>query len=367
MKNEGKDVVNFGSGEPDFDTPEFIKSKATAAIKNGFTKYTPTAGTRQLKEAICAKLKRDNGLNYEPSSIIASNGAKHSIFNTLFALVEEDEEVIIPSPYWVSYPQMVYLCNAKPRIIETKQVDNFKIAAYKLKQNINPKTKVLILNTPNNPTGAVYSLSELQEIAKVCVEKNIFVIADEIYEKLIYDDSGHISIAGLNKEIYNRTITVNGLSKSHAMTGWRIGYLAGPAEIVKEIAKIQDHTTSCPSSISQEAALAAIAEDDGFSKKMRQEFRRRRDYLIERLKELKQLDFIVPRATFYLFCNIKKTGLNSTEFVQRLLNEQSVLLTPGIAFGDHDYVRFSFATSMGQIEKGMDRIEQWLRQLQRKS
>lgn len=361
LKAEGKEVINFGAGEPDFDTPDYIKEKAIQAIKSGFTKYTPTTGIPELKNCICQKLKKDNQLQYSPEQIIVSCGAKHSIFNTLLSLVNPKDEVIIPNPFWVSYPEMVSICEAKTRLIETKPENKFKIEADELKKAINSKTKLLILNTPSNPCGSVYLRKDLEEIAKVCVSKKIFVVSDEIYEKIIYDNLKHTSIASLGEDIYNLTITINGLSKSYSMTGWRIGYLAAPKELVEIIRKIQDHSTSNPTSISQKAAVAAISSGDDFSVKMCAEFQKRRDYIISRLDKIKKLSYINPEGAFYIFCDISKTGIKSLDFSKHLLEEKLVAVIPGLSFGRDDYIRISFAASLSQIEEGMDRLEEWLR------
>ncbi|MBP7217171.1 MAG: pyridoxal phosphate-dependent aminotransferase [Candidatus Omnitrophica bacterium] len=287
LKSEGKDVVSFAAGEPDFDTPDFIKQAAIEAINAGFTKYTPTTGTPELKKLICEKFKKDNALEYAPSQIVVSCGAKHSIFNILLALVNQGDEVLIPSPYWVSYPEMVNVCLGVPRFINTSADNNFKITAQALTQAITPRTKVLILNSPSNPTGCVYSHEELQAIADICVKHAILVISDEIYEKIIFDGLKHVSIASLNKKIYDLTVTVNGLSKSFSMTGWRIGYLGGPQDIVNAISNLQDHSTSNPTSISQQAGVAALSASDEFALKIKATFQERRDVLIKRLKQIK--------------------------------------------------------------------------------
>ena len=363
LKSAGFDIVNFAAGEPDFDTPDFIKEAAIAAIKSGFTKYTPTSGTAELKKLICQKFKKDNSLDYTPDQIIVSNGAKHSIYNALMVLLNRSDEVLIPSPYWVSYPEMANLCEATPRFIKTTAANNFKITAKDLSKHITLKTKILILNSPANPTGAVYNKAELAGIAKICVEKNIFVISDEIYEKIIFDGVKHESIASVNKEIYNLTITVNGLSKSHSMTGWRIGYLGAPPDVAAAISNLQDHSTSNPNSIAQKAAEAALSAPDDFSNKLCQEFSKRRDYLAARIRLIKELDFCLPQGAFYMFCNISKTGLDAMTFAKRLLDEEYVSLIPGSAFGSDDYVRISFATSLDELQKGMDRIEKWVAKL----
>ncbi|MCX5703263.1 MAG: pyridoxal phosphate-dependent aminotransferase [Candidatus Omnitrophica bacterium] len=363
LKSEGKDIVNLAAGEPDFDTPDFIKDAAIQAIKSGFTKYTPTTGIPELKKLICEKFKKDNSIDYEPSQIVVSCGAKHSIFNALLVLADRKDEVLIPSPYWVSYPEMVNLCEGIPRFIETDPKNNFKISIKDLQNNINPKTKVLILNSPSNPTGCVYARAELSQIASICVRKNIFVISDEIYEKLIYDGSKHISIASFNKEIKDLTVTINGLSKSYSMTGWRIGYLGAPAAIAEAIARLQDHSTSNPTSISQKAGCAALSAPDDFSNKICQEFQKRRDYCLARLKGMEKIVPNLPQGAFYIFCDISKTKLDSLTFSNRLLDETYLSLIPGQGFGRDDYVRISFATDLKQLEKGMDRLAQWLNKL----
>jgi len=363
LKSEGKDVITLAAGEPDFDTPDFIKNAAIESLKQGFTKYTPTTGTPELKQAVSEKFKKDNGLEYSPDQVVVSCGAKHSIFNTLMVLVEKGDEVIMPSPFWVSYPEMVNLCEAKPVFIKTVAENSFKITPKELEKYIYPKTKVLILNSPSNPVGCVYNKEELEEIASICVSKKIFIISDEIYEKIIFDNLKHYSIASFNKDIYDLTITVNGLSKSHSMTGWRIGYLGGPPDIIDAISKLQDHSTSNPNSIAQKAALAALNASDDFAHKMCAEFQKRRDYIMSRITRIKKMGFVKPEGAFYIFCNIAKTKLNSVTFATRLLNEMLVALIPGDSFGRDDYVRISFATSLEQLEKGMDRIEEWVNKL----
>lgn len=363
LKAEGVDVVSLAAGEPDFDTPDFIKDAAIEAIKSGFTKYTPTTGILELKNAICEKFKKDNSLEYNPNQIVVSCGAKHSIFNTLFVLINKTDEVLIPSPYWVSYPEMVWLCEGTPRFIPTLPQDKFKVKINEIEKYISAKTKVLILNSPSNPTGCVYTKDELKEIAKICVAKKIFVISDEIYEKIIFDPAKHISIASSSKEIFDLTITINGLSKSHSMTGWRIGYLAGPADIIENISKFQDHSTSNPASISQKAALAALKAGDDFSKSMACEFQKRRDYCYSRLKAIKKINPVFPEGAFYIFSDISKTKLDSLTFAERLLDQALVAVIPGDSFGRNDFIRISFATNLEQLKKGMDRIEEWVNKL----
>lgn len=363
LKSEGRDIVNFAAGEPDFDTPDFVKAAAVSAINSGFTKYTPTTGIPELKKLICQKFEKDNSLEYAPEQIVVSNGAKHSIYNALMVLLNRHDEVLIPLPYWVSYPEMVNLCEGSARFIKTKAEDNFKISAKDLRRNISPKSKVLILNSPSNPCGAVYSRGELLELAAVCVEKNIFIISDEIYEKIIFDGLKHESIAGFNKDVYNLTVTVNGLSKSHSMTGWRIGYLGAPGDVANAISKLQDHSTSNPNSIAQKAAVAALSAPEDFTRKLCQEFQKRRDYLAGRLKGIQKLSFYLPQGAFYMFCDISKTGLDSMSFAERLLEEEYVSVIPANCFGIDDFIRISFAASMEELQKGMDRIEKWVEKL----
>lgn len=364
MVKEGKDVVAFGAGEPDFDTPEPIKAGAIKAIQEGFTKYTPTSGIPELKDLISQKLKKDNGLNYPASSIVVSCGAKHSLYNTLQVLVEDGDEVLIPVPFWVSYPEMVKLAEAKPVYVQTSASEDFKVDANKLKKNLTQKTKLLILNSPSNPCGVVYRREELEEIADFCVKNNIYCISDEIYEKIIFDGLKHVSIASLSERIKKLTVTVNGFSKSYSMTGWRLGYLAAQAQISNAISNLQDHSTSNPASISQKAALAAFSLKEDYFDEIRKKFQERRDYIIERLDKMK--DFIgykKPEGAFYIFCSIKKTKMDSFTFAKRLLEEEHVALIPGAPFGCDDYVRISFATSMEKIEKGLDRIENFLKKI----
>ncbi len=363
LKAEGKDIVTLAAGEPDFDTPDFVKDAGVAAIKAGFTKYTPTTGIPELKKLISNKFKTDNHLEYAPEQIIVSSGAKQCIFNTLMVLLNPGDDALLPMPYWVSYPEMVNLCCANPRFIKTSRENNFKITPASLLKHISPKTKVLILNSPSNPAGSVYSRAELEEIAKICVEQNIFVISDEIYEKIIFDGAKHISIGSFNKDIYDLTITVNGLSKSYSMTGWRIGYMGAPLDIASAVSNLQDHTTSNPNSIAQKAAVAALSAPADFTNKMCAEFAQKRDYLILRLKSMPKIGYTLPLGAFYVFCDISKTGLDSATFASRLLEETYVALIPGNGFGMDDYVRISFATSMEQLAKGMDRLESWLSEL----
>ncbi|MBU0634598.1 MAG: pyridoxal phosphate-dependent aminotransferase [Candidatus Omnitrophica bacterium] len=363
LKKSGVDVVSFGAGEPDFDTPQYIKDAAVCALQQGMTKYTPSTGTAALKEAIIGKLERDNLLHYRPEQIVVSCGAKHALYSIFQVLCERGDEVIIPAPYWVSYPEMVKVAEATPVFVGTGEKDGFKITPKKLQAALTKKTKAVIINSPSNPTGAVYTKEELLEIARIAAKEDIFVISDEIYEKLIYGDARHYSIAGLDKEVYKRTFTVNGLSKAYSMTGWRIGYLAGPKEPVEKISNLQDHSTSCPNSIAQAAAVTALEGPDDFVNKMRDEFLKRRDYLVERISNMKNMSVFCPQGAFYAFSNISRVGLDSVTFAARLLDEARVAVVPGVGFGDDKYIRLSFATSMEQITKGLDRIEEWVRKL----
>ena len=363
LKRSGVDIVSFGAGEPDFDTPQHIKAKAIAAINDGFTKYTPSTGTPQLKNAIIEKFKKDNNLHYEPSQIVVSNGAKHSLYSILQVICDKDDEVIIPVPYWVSYPQMVKVAQGKPVYVKTQEKNRFKMTPEQFEKAVKKKTKAVIINSPSNPTGCVYTREELARLAEIAVNYGIYVISDEIYEKLIYDGKEHVSIASLDEKMYSLTFTVNGMSKAYSMTGWRIGYLAGPKEAVAKISNLQDHSTSCPNSIAQAAALAALEEGDDCIVKMRTEFQKRRDYIYERVNALDKISAIKPEGAFYIFCNISQTKLSSLDFAQRLLDEAQVAVIPGSGFGDDKFIRLSFATSLEQITLGLDRIEQWVKKI----
>ena len=360
MAKEGIDVVSFAAGEPDFDTPDFIKQAAIKAINEGFTKYTPSSGMLELREAISRKFKQDNNLDYSPEQIVVSNGAKHSLYNIFQALCEQGDEVIIPAPYWLSYPAMVNMSEAKSVFVQTSARNNFKITEKDLAAKITKKTKCLILNSPSNPTGSLYEKSELEVIACLAVKHNFFVISDEIYEKLIYGNKKYTSIASLGKDIYGLTITVNGVSKSYSMTGWRIGYAAGPLEVIKAIANVQSHATSNPASISQKAALAALAGDQKFIEGMKKEFEKRRDFMVSRINKMKNISCTMPDGAFYVFCDISKLKEGSAKIANRLLEEAKIAVIPGEPFGADSFIRLSFATSMENIKKGMDRLEGWL-------
>lgn len=366
LKAQGIDVINFGVGEPDFDTPENIKEAAIKAIRDGFTKYTPVGGTDELKAAIIEKLEKDNGLKYEKNEIIVSCGAKHSLYNIASALFDNGDEIVIPAPYWVSYPDQVLLNNAVPVIIKTDEKDSFKITPELLKANLSKKTKALILNSPSNPTGVAYDRKSLEAIAEIAIKNDFYIVSDEIYEKLIYDGFEHVSIALLGDEIKQRTIVVNGLSKSYAMTGWRIGFSAGAKEIINAMTNIQSQSTSNPTSIAQKAAVEALTGVQDFIPKMVSEFDKRRQYMYERLNKINGITCIRPVGAFYAFPNVSsyygkafnaKTIKSSFDLSSYLLDKAKVAVVPGGAFGDDRYIRLSYATSMNNIQKGLDRIE----------
>jgi aspartate aminotransferase len=371
MKQQGIDVVSFTVGEPDFNTPEHIAAAGIEAIREGFTRYTPAAGIPELKEAICLKLKRDNGLQYDPADVVVSNGAKHSIYNVLQALIDEGDEVIVPAPYWVSYTEMVKLNGGSPVIVSTKAGDDFKLRPEQLKAHINDRTKAIFINSPNNPTGAVYSQTELEDLAEILVPRGIVIISDEVYEKLLYDGAKFTSVAALGPEVKEHTVTINGVSKTYAMTGWRIGYAAAPTALAKAMANIQSHATSNPNAIAQKAAVVALTGDQTPVKKMLAEFTRRREQMIAEINAIPGLSCRKPEGAFYIFahvasffgktiCGRKING--SVDLAEVLLTEGHVALVPGAAFGDDNYVRFSYATSLDAIEKGMARVKDVLAQ-----
>ena len=361
MLAAGQDVCGFGAGEPDFDTPEHIKAAAISALEGGFTKYTPSSGVPELRQAIADKFKADNGLNYKPGQIIVSNGAKHSCYNAILATCQPGDEVLIPSPYWLSYPEMVRLAGAEPVFVPTTEENGWKMTAADFENAMTPRTKMVIINSPGNPTGAVYTREELEAIAEVAAEEEILILSDEIYEKLIYDDAEHISIGSLSPEAHELTITVNGFSKAYAMTGWRLGYLGAPDAIAKAIDSIQSHSTSNPCSFAQRGALAAITGDQQSVSDMRDEFNVRRDYMFDRLSKIPNVTVAKPSGAFYMLVNIGKLGLNSTNFSDRLLSKASVAVVPGIAFGDDRTIRLSYATSLDVIKRGLDRFEDFCR------
>src|SRR3954467_876894 len=363
MKAEGIDVCGFGAGEPDFDTPEHIKRAAIEALEAGFTKYTPNAGIPELRQAIADKLQTDNQLTYRASQIIVSNGAKHACYNAILATCQPGDEVVIPSPYWVSYPDMVRLAGAEPVIVPTTERGGWKMRAEDFENAMTPRTKMLILNSPCNPTGAVYTREEMEKIVEVAAEEDIYILSDEIYEKLVYDDAAHVSIASLSKEAYDLTITVNGFSKSYAMTGWRLGYLAAPEAVAKAVDNIQSHSTSHPVSFAQRGAIAALKGDQQPLADMRDEFNLRRGYMYDRLTKIPNVTAVKPEGAFYVLVNISQLGLSSQNFADRLLSKANVAVIPGIAFGDDRTIRLSYATSIDIIKKGIDRFQDFCRTL----
>ncbi len=371
LKSEGRDVVAFGAGEPDFDTPDFIKDAAIEAIHKGLTKYTPASGTQELKAAVCEKLKRDNNLEYKPSEIIVSNGAKHSLYNIFRVLLNAGDEVIIPSPFWLSYPEMVTFSGGVSVFVETKHTD-FKMTPEAFEAAITPKTKALIINSPSNPNGAVYSFDELKAIAEIAIKYNITMISDEIYEELIYDNAIHYSIANVSEEAKQNTILVNGMSKAFAMTGWRIGYAAAPEYVIKALTSFQSHAASNPNSIAQYASAVALRREKTFMDEMRGEFEARRNLICELINAVDGLSCKKPGGAFYVMMNIseiigKKCGDTvidgSYAFTEALLENANVAVVPGVAFGCDEYVRLSYATSRENIQKGLDRIAEFVKGL----
>jgi aspartate aminotransferase len=372
MKAQGVDVINFGVGEPDFDTPEHIKEAAVKALRDGFTKYTPVGGIDELKEAIVRKFKNDNNLEYSKDEIIVSCGAKHSLYNIAQAIYGPGDEVIIPSPYWVSYPDQVLLNDATPVFVKTYEEDGFMLRPDVLESKITKNTKTIILNSPSNPTGLTYDRKTLTVIADIAIRHGIHIISDEIYEKLTYDGIEHVSIASLGEDVKKLTIVVNGLSKSHAMTGWRIGYAAGPKDIIKAMTNIQSQSTSNPTSIAQKAAVAALTGPQDFISVMHAEFDRRRKFLVDGLNAIDGVKCIKPTGAFYAFPNVsalygRTVGgqriNNSLDIAIYLLEDANVALVHGEAFGDDNYIRISYATSMENIKKGLERIKEALSRL----
>jgi len=372
MKAEGKDVVGFGAGEPDFNTPQNIIDACKKALDEGKTKYVPASGINELKDAVVNKFKRDNGLNYERSQIIISTGGKQCLFNTLMALTNPGDEILIAKPYWVSYPDLIALSGGNCVVVETREEEDYKFTLESLEASVTPKTKAIIVNSPNNPTGTVYSREELQSIADFCKKHDIFIISDEIYEPLIYGEEKHISIASLSEDAYKRTVVVNALSKAYAMTGWRLGYAAGPKDLIKILGNIQSHTTSNSTSFVQYAAVEALNGDQSFIPLMNEEFRLRRDYMIERADKIKGLDYIYPKGAFYLMLDVRyfigkhfrgNTIKSSLDLADMLLSEYLVAVVPGSGFGLEGFLRLSYATNRDAIKKGFDRIEEFLAEI----
>lgn len=373
LKQQGEPVIGFGAGEPDFDTPQFIKDAAIAALEKGYTKYTPAAGLLEFRQAICEKLEKQNGLTYTPAQIVVSNGAKHSLTNAFTALLNPGDEVIIPSPFWVSYPEMVKLADGKPVFVKGDEKDGFKPRLEAIEAACNAKTRAIIINSPGNPCGNVFTRKDLEAVADLAVKRDLMIIADEIYEELVYDGLEHVSIASLGKEIYERTITVNGFSKAYSMTGWRLGYTASPVEIARIMGNIQSHQTSNPNSIAQYAGLAALKGPRTEIDSMREEFDARRKLLYDAINAIDGLSSMMPGGAFYQMINISKTFgkrygskpiEGSLDFCAALLDAQKVSVVPGIAFGADEFVRMSYATSRDNIQKGTERMAEFVKTLE---
>jgi aspartate aminotransferase len=365
MKAAGEDVVGFGAGEPDFDTPDHIKMAAVKALAEGFTKYTPSSGIPELREAIAAKFQRENGLTYKPSQIIVNCGGKHSCYNVILATCEEGDEVIIPAPYWLSYPEMAKLAGATAVILPTSDRTEFKVTPEQLRAAITPRTRLFILNSPSNPTGSVYTPDEVKALGDVCVEKGVLIMSDEIYEHLTYDGAVVKSVASFSPAHQAHTIIVHGFAKAWSMTGWRLGFLAAPEPIAKAIDAIQSHSTSNPTSFAQRGAVAALTGPQDHLKNWLGEYARRRTYAWQKLNAIPGVTCVNSKGAFYLFPNISGTGLKSADFCARLLEQEKVAAVPGVAFGADDYIRLSYATSMKNIEKGLERIDRFVRGLGR--
>ncbi len=371
LRAEGRDIIGFGAGEPDFDTPEHIKRAAIIALEEGFTKYTPVGGIDELKDAVAAKLKEENNLQYSRSQIFVSCGAKHSLFNLAQVLFEEGDEVLIPAPYWVSYPDIVVLSGATPVIIQTKETEGFKLRGKELKKALTGKTRALIINSPSNPTGVTYTREELKELADVIAESSALVISDDIYEKIRYDGTSFTNMAMLNDEMRNRTVVVNGVSKSYAMTGWRIGYAAGPEEIISAATDYQSQNTSNPTSIAQKAAVQALKGNQESVSIMVGEFMKRRDVMVNFLNDIRGVTCMKPQGAFYVFPNVSRLYgktfngrkiLSSADLSEYLLDAANVAVVPGMPFGSDNHIRLSYATSMKNIEKGLERIKKALQE-----
>jgi aspartate aminotransferase len=363
MKAEGIDVCSFSAGEPDFDTPKHIKEAAQVALDQGKTRYGPVAGEPKLREVIAQKLQNDNGLCYGKDNIIVTNGGKQSLFNLMLALLDPGDEVIIPSPYWLSYPEMVKLAGATPVFLPTTVEAGFKMSPDQLRQVVTPKTKLLIFNSPSNPTGMVYTPDEVRAIADVVVEKNLWVIADEIYEKILYEGAEHLSIGAAGPEIYERTVTSSGFAKTYAMTGWRIGFLAAPPQIIQAVSTIQSHSTSNVCTFAQYGAIAAYEGSQDCVKEMVQAFSERRQVMYDGLTAIPGLTCPKPYGAFYMFVNIGQLGMNSLDFCNALLESQQVAVIPGVAFGADDCIRLSYATDTDTINRGVERLSKFVRSL----
>jgi aspartate aminotransferase len=371
LKAKGVDIVDFGAGEPDFDTPDYIKDAAIKALKAGQTKYTAASGAVELRTAIAEKLQRENGLKYTPDQVIVNIGGKHAVYESMQAALDPGDEVILPAPYWVTYPEAIKLAGAAPRIIQTDKVNSYKITPQQLEEAITEKTAMLIINSPNNPGGFTYTPEELAGLAKILEGTKVVVLSDEIYEKLIYGKTKFVSFASLSDDAYNRTLTINGFSKTFSMTGWRMGYTAGPLEVIKAMGRLQDHMTSNPVTFAQDAAIAALGNDGGAVEKMRAEFERRAKYMAQRLNNIEGVECSEPTGAFYCFPDVSShydRTINGAEiggsmdFAKALLEQANVALVPGLPFGCDGNVRLSFACSIKQITKGLDRLEKWLSQ-----
>jgi aspartate aminotransferase len=360
LKADGVDICSFSAGEPDFDTPDHIKAAAEQALTQGKTRYGPAAGEPQLKAAIARKLQIDNNLNFSPEQIIVTNGGKQSLYNLMQVLIDPGDEVIIPAPYWLSYPDMVRLAGGMPVILPTTAATNFKISAEQLRSAITPRTKLFVLNSPSNPTGMVYTPQEVRALAQVIVEEDILVVSDEIYEKILYDDLEHLSIGSIGPAIFERTIISNGFAKAYSMTGWRIGYLAGPMPLIKAATTLQSQSTSNVCTFAQYGAIAALEAPQACVETMRQAFAQRREILFDGLNQIPGLTCTKPDGAFYMFVNISKLGLGSSEFCNQLLDRHQVAVVPGIAFGADDSIRLSYATDVGTIEKGLERLSKYV-------
>ncbi len=360
MKAEGLDICSFSAGEPDFDTPEHIKTAAKQALDDGKTRYGPAVGEPGLREAIALKLRSDNGLNYQQENIIITNGGKQSLYNLMQVLLDPGDEVIIPAPYWVSYPEMVKLAGGKPVIVQSTAEQDFKPTPEQLQQAITPKTRLLVFNSPSNPTGMVYTPDEVRAIAQVVVDNDILVVSDEIYEKILYGDAEHLSIGSIGPEIFERTIVAHGFAKAYAMTGWRLGYLAGPVELIKAVTTLQSQSTSNVCTFAQYGAIAALEGSQDCVQTMLAAFSKRRIVMLEGLNAIPGVYCPEPKGAFYAFPNIGKTGLGSIDFCQRLLEEKHVAAVPGVAFGNDSCIRMSYATDLATIEKGLDRLAEFM-------
>lgn len=365
LKADGEDVVGFGAGEPDFDTPQHIKDAAVQALAAGFTKYTQSAGIPELRKAIAERMQRECGLTYKPNQIVVSCGGKHSCFNVVLATCQPGDEVIIPAPYWLSYPEMVKLAGATPVIVPTTDRTEFKITPEQLRAAITARTRLFVLNSPSNPTGTVYEPSEVKALGDVCVEHGVLVMSDEIYDNLLYDGAVHKSVASFGPKHFEHTIIVHGFAKAWSMTGWRLGWSAAPEPIAKAIDAIQSHSTSNATSFAQKGAVVALTHAQDHLKPWLAEYDRRRTYAWNKLNAMSGLSCVKAKGAFYLFPNIAKTGLNSSDFCARLLDAERVAAVPGVAFGAENYIRISYATSMANIEKGLDRLERFCRVLAR--